>query len=81
MKYVRIELNPTEAKIRIGLDGRRERYYTTHCETCGIEQRNLRVFTFPLRFYDFYEYCFYDGNKGIKHICKVCECKYEHIQR
>ena len=78
---VRIELNPTEAKLRKGDDGRLERYYATHCETCGVEQRNLRVFTFPLGFHDFYEHCFYDGHKGVKHICKVCECKYEHIQR
>lgn len=70
-----------EAKIRKGDDGRLERYYATHCQTCGKEEYNLRVFTFPAGYYSFYEYCFYDGNVGVKHICKQCEAKYEHIQR
>lgn len=69
-----------EAKLRKGDDGRLERYFDTHCQTCGIEQRHLRAFGFPLKFYDFYHYCFFDGHRGTKHICKVCEHKYSQYQ-
>lgn len=69
-----------DAKIRKGDDGRLERYFDTHCQTCGIEQRHLRVFSFPLTFRDFYHYCFFDGHRGTKHICVVCEHKYSQYQ-
>lgn len=77
---VRFELDPADYRVRAGDDGRLERYYTTHCETCGVEQRHLRVFSFPLTFHDFYQYCFFDGHRGVKHICKVCEHKYQQYQ-
>lgn len=50
----------------------------TTCNACGTQCDNLRVFGFPLVHNSFEDYCFYDGMKGTKRICKQCEDKYSH---